>query len=169
MEPQEYFAILPLLVYGIAIAELVSPWRIFFEDKKPFIPFILTGIMMLEVAFYNFYQFFSQLENTYQSYFIFLTYLFSPLIFLMAAHVYTPESKADLDIRDYFNKRFKLLMILLSIFVASHFVVDFEFGLKLIVRLVFIAVMLTAAFTRWVWLVYVLLFFRLTYTIIHAI
>ena len=161
MQPQEYFAILPLLIYGIAIAELVSPWRIFFEEKKPYIPFIITGLMMLEVAFSNFYQFFTHLENTYQSYGIFLSYLFSPLIFLMASHVYTPENKSKLNIRDYFPKKFKLLMILLALFVASHFVYDIGWNLNTFVRLLFIGILLLAGFTRWIWLVYVLLLLRI--------
>lgn len=165
MQPQEYFAILPLLIYGIAIAELVSPWRSFFEEKKPSITFITTGVMMLEVAFNNFYRFFSFLDNTYHSYYIFLAHLFSPLIFLMATHVYTPEDKKNLDTRDYFNKKFKLLMILLAIFVASHFIYDFTLGLNMYVRLFTIAVLLTAAFTRWIWMVYVLLGIRVIYMI----
>ena len=164
MQPQEYFAILPLLIYGIAIAELISPWRIFFEDKKPYVPFILTGVMMLEVAFYNFYQFFTHLENTFQSYYIFLSYLLSPLVFLMAAHVYTPESNDNLNIREYFYKRFKLLMILLAVFVASHFIIEIGADLKTGVRFLFIAMLLLAAFTRWIWLVYILLILRISYT-----
>ncbi|WP_420582675.1 hypothetical protein [Reichenbachiella sp.] len=164
MQPQEYFAILPLLIYGIAIAELVSPWRIFFEDKKPYIPFILTGILMLEVAFHNFYQFFTHLENTFQSYYIFLSYLLSPLVFLMATHVYTPESKENLDVRIYFQKRFKLLMILLSVFVSSHFIIEVGLDIKTLVRSLFIAIMLVAAYTRWIWLIYIILFLRISYT-----
>ncbi|WP_422360419.1 hypothetical protein [Reichenbachiella sp.] len=164
MQPQEYFAILPLLIYGIAIAELVSPWRIFFEDKKPYLPFILTGILMLEVAFYNFYQFFTHLENTFQSYYIFLSYLLSPMVFLMAAHVYTPESKENLDVRVYFQKRFKLLMILLSVFIASHFVIELGPDIKTAVRGLFIAILLVAAYTRWIGLVYFILALRLGYT-----
>lgn len=161
MQPQEYFAILPLLIYGIAIAELVSPWRSFFEEKKPYLPFILTGLLMLEVAFSNFYRFFSFLDHTYQNYFVFLAHLFSPLVFLMAAHVYTPEERKNLDTRDYFHRKFKLLMILLAIFVSSHFVYDIGANINTYLRLTFIAILLFAGLTRKVWMVYLLIAIRI--------
>lgn len=166
MQPQEYFAILPLLIYGIAIAELVSPWRSFFEEKKMSLTFITTGIMMLEVAFNNFYRFYYFLDDTYQSYYIFLSHLLSPLIFLMASHVYTPEDKKNLNTHEYFRKKFKLLMVLLAFFVASHFINDFGLNVTTYARLLTIALLLIAAFKRWIWMVYVLLTIRILYAVI---
>lgn len=168
MQPQEYFAILPLLIYGIAIAELVSPWRSFFEDKKTSVTFITTGLMMLEVAFNNFYRFFNVLDDTYQSYAIFLSHLFSPLIFLMATHVYTPEDKKNLDTHAYFKKKFRLLMILLAIFVSTHFITDIGWNITTYLRMFTIVLLLIAALKRWLWMVYVLLVMRITSAVFLA-
>jgi len=169
MRPQEYFAFLPLLIYGFAIAELISPWRSFFEGKRPYYPFILTGLLLLEGAFFNFYQFYAHLEGTYQSYHIFLSYLITPLIFLVTSHVFTPDQIQRLDTKAYFESRFRLLMILIATFLVSHYIYDNVWNLLSLFRGFFIVLFLTAAWTRKIWIVYVIFLLRVVLIVFNII
>ncbi|PIB36590.1 hypothetical protein BFP72_14860 [Reichenbachiella sp. 5M10] len=161
MQPQEYFSILPLLLYGIAIAELVSPWRRFFEDKQPYWPFILTGVALLETAFHNFYQFYSHLDESFQSYGTFLSYLMPPLLFLAISHVFTPEDLKSVDTQKYFKSKYRLLMILLGLFIAAHFQYDGVLESETMFRILSLVIVALAAVTRQIYWIYVLFVLRI--------
>ena len=46
MDAAEYLAFLPLLIYGIALADLFSQWKRLFNPKQLYLPYILlTGIL----------------------------------------------------------------------------------------------------------------------------
>ena len=84
MTNNEYFPILPMLLYGLAIADLVSSWRSFFVKEQRYAPYIITSVLLLEVAFYNFYQLNGYVtEDTFSTYFSYFKVLVSPLIFLL--------------------------------------------------------------------------------------
>ena len=51
MSEKEYYLILPLLIYGIGIAELVSSWRNLFIKERRHLPYLVASLLLLEVAF----------------------------------------------------------------------------------------------------------------------
>ena len=53
MIPSEYLAFIPLLIYGIALADLLSQWKRLFNPKDLFIPYLLMTIILTETALYN--------------------------------------------------------------------------------------------------------------------
>ena len=92
MTNNEYFLILPMLLYGLAIADLVGSWRRFLVKEQQYAPYIITTILLLEVSFYNFYQLNQYVtEDTFKSYFAYFKILVSPLIFLVVVGVLTPD------------------------------------------------------------------------------
>ncbi len=103
MEATEYLAFLPLLIYGIALADLFREWKRFLNLKEIFLPYLIVTIILTETALYNVFSFAGLLKNleglTYSSY---LLYLAPPFLFMLATSFFTPEE--DSDTEEYFMK-----------------------------------------------------------------
>ena len=125
---------------------------------KRYAPYIVTSLLLLEVAFWNFYQMnqwvTSETFGTYFSYFQLLT---PPLVFLLVIGVFTPD-KDTVDTKQYFRDHMGIVFGLLAIFTASHFFFDSD---DWIVRGVVIALLILTAIWKKPWLVYVLLAIRM--------
>jgi hypothetical protein len=72
MESSEYLSFIPLLIYGLAIADLLSEWKRLFDKTQWYFPYLLTTIVLTELAIYNVFIYanlISELEGTsYLSY-----------------------------------------------------------------------------------------------------
>lgn len=125
MDPAEYLAIIPLLIYGIGITDLLGQWKRFFNKKDQYPLYILYTIILTEVAVYN-VVIYIDLVNILpqQSYFRYLSFLLPPILFLMVVNVFTPDEGSPT--RDYFEKNIRLMFILITLFVASHFLYSFD-------------------------------------------
>ena len=55
MSEKEYYLILPLLLYGLAIADLINSWRSLLTEAQRYVPYTLTSLLLLEMAFWNFF------------------------------------------------------------------------------------------------------------------
>ena len=53
MQPSEYLAFIPLLIYGLALADLLGQWRRFFEREYFYLPYFLVTLIFTEVAIWN--------------------------------------------------------------------------------------------------------------------
>ncbi|MEN8251055.1 MAG: hypothetical protein ABFS32_19130 [Bacteroidota bacterium] len=156
MAASEYLAFLPLLIYGIALADLFSEWKRLFNPKGLFIPYSLFTIILTEIAVYNVFVFaelLSELDGI--TYYNYLSYLLPPFIFLLTVNIYTPEK--DTDTKTYFIKQMPVFFTLMALFSASHFLYDFSENTgTLIIRLVSIAMFAITGFSRKVWMTYAL-------------
>ncbi len=159
MEPAEYLAFVPLLFYGIALADLLGQWRRFFDKDFFYFPYFLTTIIFTEVAVWNVYRYLevvSYLEDVrYAQYWL---YLVQPILFLLTVSALTPESENQ-DTERYFKERFSLVYGLVAIFVSSHFLSGFGSMISLTymtyTRIVIIALSVVIALTKRIWLIYV--------------
>lgn len=156
MAASEYLAFLPLLIYGIALADLFSEWKRFFDPKGLFIPYGIFTVILTEIAAYNIFVFAKLLDQlsgiTYYNY---ITFLIPPFIFLLTVNVYTPDK--DADTKSYFLKNMTPFFVLMAIFNASLFLYDFEISTgTLIIRIVSMVFLSLAAIIRRVWITYVL-------------
>jgi len=48
MTKDEFFAFMPLLLYGIAVSELVMHWQDYFNSERRYWPHLITGLILLE-------------------------------------------------------------------------------------------------------------------------
>jgi len=157
MKASEVLAFLPLLIYGIAIAELFSQWKRFINYKKLFIPYALITVMLTEVALYNVYLF-SQLVSEismidYRTYFI---YIIPPFIFMIGVNIFTPEKEDETE--TYFKENMPVFFILMAFFIASHFFFRYEeSGSVLLGRIILIVWFLLTGILRKIWMVYVII------------
>lgn len=159
MANKDYFLILPLLLYGLAISDLVNSWRSFFIKEKRYWPHVITSLLLLEISFWNFYQLDQWMtEDTFMSYFMYFKVLFPPLIFLLVVAVFTPDSD-EKDIKGYFQKNMPIIFGGIALFVASHFLLEWD--KNIIIRVLGILTLLATAFFRKEWMIYGVLFYRI--------
>ena len=160
MDPAEYLAFVPLLFYGIALADLLGQWRRFFDKDYFYFPYFLTTIIFTEAAVWNVYRYLevvSHLEGVrYAQYWL---YLVQPILFLLTVSALTPESERE-DTERYFKQRFSLVYALAAIFVLSHFLSGFGSIIPLTnlryTRIILIVLSVLIALTRRIGLIYVL-------------
>ena len=109
MDPAEYLAFVPLLFYGIALADLLGQWRRFFDRSYFYFPYFFTTIMFTESAIWNVYQYLdivAILDGVrYAQYWL---YLIQPIIFLITVSALTPESNI-LDTKGHFQEKIPLI------------------------------------------------------------
>ena len=93
MDPAEYLAFVPLLIYGIALADLLGQWRRFFDKDYFYFPYFLTTIIFTEAAVWNVYKYLEVVTNLEGvSYAQYWAYLVQPVLFLITVSALTPES-----------------------------------------------------------------------------
>lgn len=144
MSATEYFVFIPLLIYGMAMAELFGEWKRLIDPEQWYLPYLLMTIMLSELAVYNVYIYAKLLDNLVGiSYFNYLKYLVPPFLFLMTVHAFTPDAQEKTE--DYFVKRMPIFFTLLAAFVASHFFFEFEGALG---RSIGVAGLIVAGWSR---------------------
>ena len=168
METTEYLAFVPLLIYGIGLADLLGEWKRLFDPKEWYAPYSIFTIILTEVAVYNIFiyrQLLGQLSG--QNYLGYLLFLLPPFLFMLATVSFTPDKESST--RDYFIKQMPVFFSLLALFIASHFLFTFnESVFTLINRIVIIIILLITGFTRKVWLIYIVALMWLLTFILRA-
>ncbi|MCU4157189.1 hypothetical protein J1N10_14475 [Carboxylicivirga sp. A043] len=172
MDATEYLAFLPLLIYGIALADLFGEWKRLLEPKGVFVPYILFTIILTETAVYNVFAYAELVSNLKGlQYYDYLIKLVPPFLFMLTVNAFTPE-KGD-DTKAYFISQMRNFMIMLAAFMATHFFYDFgESSYTIISRIVGIALVLVVAIVRKVWMSYLIvavwlftIYFRAGFTV----
>jgi len=158
MSQKEYYLILPLLLYGLGISDLVNSWRSFLKPEQRYLPYTLTSLLLLDTSFWNFYQLFDRIQDEhFRSYLMYMRILAAPLLFVLIVAIFTPE-EGTLSLKEYFHQHMRTVFGLLALFIFVHFLLDLdEFVWQ---RLGAIAILLTTAFLRKTWVIYVLIVFR---------
>jgi hypothetical protein len=156
MDATEYLAFLPMLIYGIALADLFREWKRFLNLKEIFLPYLIVTIIFTETALYNVFVFAGLLENlagqTYSSY---LLYLAPPFLFMLATSFFTPEENSNTE--EYFMKNMPVFLTFFALFAASHFLYDFnEPAVFIGIRIFSIVYILLTGILRKKWMVYLL-------------
>ena len=149
MSTTEYLAFIPLLIYGIALADLLSQWKRFFDKELMYWPYFLATVMFTEIAIWNVYSYMYIIKDILEiEYFKYWIHLLQPLLFLLTVNALTPDSE-NKDTEGYFRKRISLIFILMAGFIACHFIPGFghESGLEL-PRIIGVGMCLAVAFSR---------------------
>ena len=155
MSIAEQLSFIPLLLYGIAVADLFTHWRRFFHKEYFYIPYVITALVLTELAIWNIYLFMVGSEDLeYGSYYAYWTDLIKPIIFLILVHAFTPEAE-DKDTKSYFYVRIPLVFGLLAVYVGLHLLTDFDTSDGMFyARILGVLICGTMAITRYVPLVY---------------
>jgi len=160
MSQDEFFAFMPLLIYGIAVTELVRHWRDYLNKGRRYWPHLVTGLILLELAFVNFYYLYDTLEDLFKTYPHFLLRLTSPILLLLTVSVYTPEN--DRDVKEYFNDKAPLIFTLLGLFIMINVVTDLELNFINLIRSTAAIICFLLALTKKYWLIWLWVIIRLS-------
>ena len=162
METTEYLAFIPLLIYGIALADLLGEWKRLFQPEGWYLPYLLMTLILTESAVYNVFIYASLiLQMQGQDYLTYLTFLVPPILFLMSVNSFTPD--AGDDTKTYFISKMRIFFLLIAVFSASHFFYSFGESqtMEIAGRSVAIILSLIGGIFRKPWVVYVLFVFWL--------
>jgi hypothetical protein len=130
MQPSEYLAFIPLLIYGLALADLLGQWRRFFERDYFYLPYFLTTLQ-------------------------YWLYLSQPMLFLITVAALTPEPE-NKKTEVYFKQRIPIVFGLMALYIGSHLFTSIGSTPALsLVRLITVLLLVVIAVSRRVWLVYV--------------
>ncbi len=156
MDSSEYLAFIPLLFYGIALADLLGQWRLFFDSKYFYLPYFVTTLLFTEVAVYNVYSYLEVIQDMVGAgYLKYWSFLIQPILFLLAVNALTPESD-NKDTEGYFTQRISIVYGLMAAFIFTHFLSGIGTGLPVtFARVAAIVLCLAIAVTRKKWLIYV--------------
>jgi hypothetical protein len=169
MDTTEYMAFVPLLIYGIGLADLLGQWKRFFDRKTLYVPYLLMTIVLTETAIYNVFIYLNLVEHmgnpTYLGY---VAHLFPPFLFMLTTNAYTPDEGTET--KAYFNQKMPVFFGLMAAFIASHFLFDFgDWDRAFLGRMVAIALLTTGAVLRKAWFTYVVFgFWLVTFTIMRG-
>jgi hypothetical protein len=157
MNAAEYLSFIPMLLYGIALAELFSQWKRFFEKKYLYWPYVVSTVVFTEIAIWNVYLFLSFADEiSTVSYFKYWLFLLQPILFLLMVHALTPDPEIK-NTEGYFRKRMPVVFGLMALYIGSHLIPGLDKVDTLILpRLAVIALSLGIALSRKVFLVYLL-------------
>ena len=154
MDPAEYLAFIPLLIYGIGISDLLSQWKRFFTKEDQDALYVIITVMLIEVAIYNVFIYLNLVDDMPRhSYIRYLSFLVPPILFQMLVNVFTPDEGSKT--REYFEQNMRLIFFLWAFFVASHFFYGFNDNYTFqYIRIGFIILLLAVVFFRKKWLIY---------------
>ena len=156
MSAAELLSFIPLLLYGVALADLFGQWRRFFDKEYLYWPYVLTTVIFTEIAIWNIYLFLLDVQDIeLLSYYDYWTVLLQPILFVLIVHAFTPESEVK-DTESYFRKRMTMVFTLFAIYIALHFLPGMTGDPAMnYPRFFGVAICLIIAFTRYIPLVYI--------------
>lgn len=128
MDVIEYLLFIPLLIYGIALSQLLGQWKHVFDVKNFHAPFLVTIVAFTETAIQNIYHFLAiftaRPDHSYASY---LLDLAGPFLFLLAASALSRNDDRDGVVdREEFRARIPSAYAFMSAFVALHLLPQFR-------------------------------------------
>lgn len=157
MDANEYLAFLPLLIYGLALSDLLSQWKRFFDFESFYLPYMLFTIFLTELAIYNVYVYLELVsEFSKILYYQYLLGLIPPFLFMLTVNIFTPE-KED-DTKKYFLLNKSKLFFLLALFMGSHFLYNFnETTYVLVGRIIGLSFLIILGFIKKEWTIYLVI------------
>jgi hypothetical protein len=150
MDKQEYLLLIPAIVFGVAIVDLLK----IFSHKKGYYELIGWGVYLLVAICWLWYETFDKLDTVIVAKAGYFMIIVQAILYYSAASILSPEEK-DVDTKLYFmsiKKSFFLLLTLIALtLIFMQFVVYNDEHIVWI-RFVAIALFLGCAFVENAWL-----------------
>lgn len=119
MSQSEFLSILPIIFYGLAIAEITEHWRSIF-NSKPSAPFILFVVILFEQAIYSVYRFYDVIHQLPDlSYWAYFGACVPPMLLLFTVKALTPDKGQPPE--GYMKKNASVIFGLASAYSLSTF------------------------------------------------
>lgn len=166
MDKLEFLLIIPAIIYGVAIVDLLK----IFNDKKSYFELVAWGIFCLAGIVISWSEIFEKSEIIVRSNVSFYVLVLQSIIVARIAAVITPEER-HINTKKYFMeiKRGFFLLLALSAFVnlLSQFFV-YDDSTPILIRPILIIFMLACAFIDKVWFRTIILVFMYVFAFMIA-
>ena len=159
MDKQEFFLLIPAIIYGVAIVDLLK----IFGHKKNYVEMMGWGIYLMMSVIFLWTELYSKLDLIVASQLNFFLIIAQAIMIAMLARIITPEEK-DVDTKAYFFSIRNNFFFLASAAVAYNVVLSYTLYVDervLWVRLLAIALYLTVGFSNRLWVRITILIFTL--------
>ena len=113
MEKQEFLLLVPAIVFGAAIVDLLKV----FQSRKGYYELIGWGAYMLLAISWLWYETFDKLDTVIVNKSGYFLIIIQAILYAAAAHTITPEEK-DIDTKEYFLSIKKSFFIILTLIVG---------------------------------------------------
>lgn len=120
MDKAEFFLLIPAIIYGVAILDLIK----IFQHKKNYWETIIWGVYLFMTIVFLWTELFQKLQVMTQDIKSFFLIIIQTLVIAQLVAVITPEEKST-DTETYFNDNRKLFFLLMALAVVMNFVVQF--------------------------------------------
>ena len=120
MEKQEFFLLIPAIIYGVAIVDLLK----IFQHKKNYWEVITWGLLLLIIIINTWIELYQKLGTLLDSNVNFFIIIAQAMLYAQAAGVITPEEK-DTDTREYFFDVKKTFFLILAVVTAWNLLVQY--------------------------------------------
>lgn len=166
MEKQEFLLLIPAIIYGVAIVDLLK----IFNHKKNYIEMVGWGFFVMIGVIFTWIELFNKLERITASNISFFFIIFQAVLFARAAALITPEASHS-DTKEYFmdiRKRFFWLLSIIAVYgmMMRHFVYDDQVVLWL--RPALITIYLVTGYSNNYWVRITSLSFIIIFSIIRV-
>lgn len=159
MEKQEFLLLIPAIIYGVAIVDLLK----IFNHKQNYIEMVGWGIFIMVAVIFNWIELFNKLNLITEENVSFFLIIVQAILFARVAAIITPEEK-DADTEKYFMdvrlKFFWLLSFMTAYgIVMRYYIFDDQtiFWLRPLIILLY----LIAAYSNKYWLRLAIMIFTL--------
>jgi hypothetical protein len=149
MEKQEFFLLIPAIIYGVAIVDLLK----IFRHKKTYWEVLIWGLLLMIIIINTWTELYQKLEHIVDNTFHFFIVIAQAILYAQAANIITPEEK-HVDTRDYFFSIKKSFFLTLGSTTLMNLLVNY-FVLaddrEIWIRPTAFALVLVCAFVDKVW------------------
>ncbi len=109
MEKQEFFLLIPAIIYGVAMVDLLK----IFQHKKSYWEVVSWGILLFMIIINSWIELYQKLGSFVDNNINFYLIIGQAIMYAQTAYVITPEEK-DADTKQYFHSVKKLFFLLLA-------------------------------------------------------
>ncbi|MGL1885547.1 MAG: hypothetical protein OCD76_03440 [Reichenbachiella sp.] len=169
MDKQEYFLLIPGIIYGVAIVDLLKV----FSHRKNYYEMVGWGVMYLFAIITLWLDLYPLLPKLVDSNVSFVLIIAQAVLYARGANILTPE-KSDEDTELYFMKHKKYFFLIIAGIVFSNMVLQLTIqkdSIPVWYRLIWLTVTFALAFWDKVWfrniilvIIFSLMFIRLFIT-----
>jgi hypothetical protein len=110
MDRQEFFLLIPAIIYGVAIIDLL---KVFYHDKN-YIEVVGWGIFIMMTVIFAWLELFNKLQTVTSNNLSFFLIIGQAIFYAKISSLITPEAK-DVDTKAYFMSVRRTLFLLISI------------------------------------------------------
>lgn len=168
MDKQEFFLLIPAIIYGVAIIDLLKV----FQHKKSYWELVSWGLLLMMIIINTWIELYQKLGSFVDNSLNFYLIIGQAIMFAQTAYVITPEEK-DADTKKYFFSIRKLFFLLLAGTTTVNIIIRyavFDDERVTWLRPLVIALLLICAFTdnKWIRTIILVLTFILALFVIFS-